>query len=493
MRGITSTLILVAVLAGLGGYIYFVDSKRPASAGAEDSSAPKTKVFSVETEKIDELKITTGGESSLLKKSADGWKMIEPTATEADPAEVISVAQAISGLEMSRTIDENPADLKEYGLAPPTVSVEFKAGNTSGSIALGEKTPTLGDMYAIKGGDKKVFLVPAFQETSFTKKPFDLRDKKILKFDRDKADSLSMVRGGGKPSGTPAGGGTPSGLPESIDLARTGSDWRVVKPAGRSDYATVEGLITRLATSNMSKLVEANATDLAKYGLDKPTTTVTIGAGSAKTVLLVGKTENDQTYAKDASRPMVFTVDSTLQGDFTRNFDDFRKKELFEFRPFSVAKLRAVLDAPAGPKIYEFEKTNGAKPTDPEVWKVTRQGVPTREVSQAAMDDMTGKLVALKIASFVDAKTKTGLDKPALVISVSYDDGKFERVRFGQVGEDNAFGAREGEAAGTIDKLAMAAAMMAIDTAVLPPPPPPPPAAPAAPSAPGNKSSDNKK
>ena len=75
------------------------------------------------------------------------------------------MAQAISNIEMSRTIDENPADLKEYGLTAPVATVEFKAGNTSGSLTLGEKTPTMGDMYAMKGGDKKVFLVPAFQET----------------------------------------------------------------------------------------------------------------------------------------------------------------------------------------------------------------------------------------------------------------------------------------------------------------------------------------
>ena len=62
--------------------------------------------------------------------------------------------------------------------------------------------------------------------------------------------------------------------------------------------------------------------------------TVTIGAGSAKTVLEVGKTEDGETYARDASRPMVFTVDTTLQGDLDKNFDDYRKKELFEFRPF---------------------------------------------------------------------------------------------------------------------------------------------------------------
>lgn len=70
MRGLTSTLILVVVLAGLGGYIYFVDSKKPAaSANADGSSGPKEKVFTLESTKVNELRINYKGESSLLKKS----------------------------------------------------------------------------------------------------------------------------------------------------------------------------------------------------------------------------------------------------------------------------------------------------------------------------------------------------------------------------------------------------------------------------------------
>ena len=143
----------------------------------------------------------------------------------------------------------------------------------------------------------------------------------------------------------------------------------------------------------MSKIVEENATDLAKYGLDKPAMTVTIGAESAKTVLQVGKTENDQTYAKDAARPIVFTVDSTLQTDLNKSFDDYRKKELFEFRPFSLTKIRAVLDAPGGPKTYELEKVPAAKPGEPETWKVTRVGGASHTADAAAMDDLLNKLV----------------------------------------------------------------------------------------------------
>lgn len=461
MRGLTSTLLLVVVLAGLGAYIYFVDSKRsPASLSGEPA---KEKVYSVETDKIDEIKITAGGETTLLKKSEAGWKMIEPAAADADPAEAIGVAQAISSLERVRVVDENPADVAQYGLANPAVRVEFKAqGNVSGTLKLGDKNATQGELYAQKNDEKTVFLVSAFQESSFNRKPFDLRDKKILKFDRDKADAIAIARGA-----------------SSIELARSGTEWKVVKPgAARSDFAAVEGLLGKLSSSNMSKLIETDAKDLAKYGLDKPAMTITVGAGSAKTVLEIGKTENDQTYARDASRPLVFTVDTTLQEDLKKSLDDYRKKELFEFRPFLLAKLRAVLDAPGGPKTYEFEKVKGAKPEDPETWRVTRVGGETKTADQAAMDDLLNKLVGLKAESWVDAKTKTGLDKPALVVSASYDEGKFERVRFGQVG-DNAYATRDGESGVVkVDTPSMRGAMMAFDTVVLPPKPPATPAAP---------------
>jgi len=424
MGRLTSTLILVVVLAGLGGYIYFVDSKRP-TPNADGSSATKEKVFTVEADKINELRVTYQGQSTLLKKADGGWKLLEPTAIEADPPEAIGVASALTNIEIVRVIDENATNLEQFGLAKPNITVEFKAeGGAAGTLKLGNKNPTQSEIYAQKNNDKRVFLVSSFQETSFNRTPFDLRDKKILKFDRDKADSLLLVKGA-----------------DSMQLSRAGNEWKVVKPvASRSDYSAIEGFLTRLSSANMSKMIEENPKDLAKYGLDKPTMTITIGAGSAKTVFEVGKTEDSQTYARDASRPMIFTVDSTLQTDLNKNFDDYRKKEAFEFRPFYLAKLRAVKDG----KTYEFEKVPPAKPADPETWKVTEVGGASHPADATAMEDMLNKLVALKADSFVDAKTKTGLEKPVLVVSASFDEGKFERVTFAQLG-DAAYAKREGE------------------------------------------------
>jgi len=141
---------------------------------------------------------------------------------------------------------------------------------------------------------------------------------------------------------------------------------------------------------------------------------------------------------------------------------------LFEFRPFYLAKLRAVLDSPGGAKTFEFEKVKGAKPEDPETWKVTRVGGASHTADQTAMDDLLNKLVAIKAESFAEGTPKTGLDKPALVVSASFDDGKFERVRFGQVG-DNAFGMRDGEAGvAKIESMSMRAAMQAFDAVTIP-------------------------
>jgi hypothetical protein len=84
------------------------------------------------------------------------------------------------------------------------------------------------------------------------------------------------------------------------------------------------------------------------------------------------------------------------------------------------------------------------------------------------MDDLLNKLVGIKAESFVDAKTRTGVEKPALVVSASYDEGKFERVRFGQVG-DAAYGVRDGEAGiAKIDMMSLRSALQAFDVAVTP-------------------------
>ena len=446
MRGLWSNLTLVLVLAGLGAYIYFVDSKKPASG-----TTPNEKVFAgVESGQVNELTITANGQTSILVKKDSGWQMTAPEATDADVTEASSLATNIASLEQTRVVDENAGDLAPYGLAEPKIKVGFKAeGGKSGEVHLGDKTPTAGDVYAVMPGTKKVFLVSSYLETTFDKKPFDLRDKRVVKFERDKVDALDVTRGR-----------------DSIRMIRKDSEWKVEKPvAGRGDYSTIEGLLTRLSTAGMSEIVDSNATDLKKYGLDQPGITIAIGTGSSQAVLEISNV-GEKPYARDKSRPMVFTLDTTLADDLKKPFDQYHKKDLFESRPFSMDKVRVTRAADGTTKTWEFSKI---KRDNADVWQVAPEGGQAVDTDRPKLDDLLNKLTDLKMGALVDGTKPTGLNAPVLTVGISYDNGKFERVKVGRVGTQ-AYGNREGEQAmGEVAADSLKAALDAIDPAVAPP------------------------
>ncbi len=454
MRRLWSTMALVVVLAGLGAYIYFVDSKRPVSSIEE-----KQKVFAVEADKIQEITIRSGDETSTLRKVDGTWKMTAPVDADVDQTEISSLTSNLASLEINRVIEENAPNLGEFGLANPRIEVSFKGENdTAGQIQIGDKTATQSDLYAVKPGEKRVFVISSYQETTLAKKPFDLRDKRVLKFERDKVDSVEIAQGG----------------PTAIGLARTGSDWVVKSPVeARGDYSAIEGLLTKLSSANMTKLVEPSASDPAvftKYGLDKPAVTVTLGAGSARATLVLGKEEEGAVYARDQSRGMVFAVDPTLATDLKKAVDEYRDKDLFEFRNFNAARLRIV----RGADTSEFQKVAGTGENAAEKWqRVTPGGSPT-DVDTVKMDDLLTKLTGLRAQSFDATLQGSVLEKPALVVSASYDQGKFERVRFAKTGAD-ALAAREAEAgAAKLDATAYDDLIKAFDAVLAPTPPTPP-------------------
>jgi hypothetical protein len=446
MRGLMSTVVLGLILVGLGAYIFFVESKNPTPGTTQNE-----KVFAVESGQVNEVRLTSGGQTSVLVKKDAGWQLTEPETADADVTEASSLATNIASMEETRVVDENAADLAPYGLAEPRLKIAFKAeGDKSGEVYLGDKTPTQSDVYAMMPGTKKVFLVSSYLETTFDKKPFDLRDKRVVKFERDKVDTLVVTRG-----------------KDSIRLKRDGSDWKVEQPiGGRGDYTAIEGLLTRLSTAGMSEIVDSNATDLKKYGLDQPGMTITIGSGSSQAALDIGDAAGDKPHARDRSRPLVFTLDTTLADDLKKPFDQYHKKDLFDSRPFGMDKVRVTRNTDGTAKTWEFSKI---KRDNADVWQITPEGGQTADVDRPKLDDLLNKLTDLKMGALVDGTRQTGLASPILNIGVSYDSGKFERVKIGRAGGRH-YGNREGEqATGEVTAASVEAALKALDEALAPP------------------------
>jgi hypothetical protein len=404
-----SLLALVVVLAGLGGYIYFIDSKT-------EPNAPevKEKVWggTLASTDMEEVQITlAGGETAKVQKTDGTWQVVEPSKAPADESEMTSITSSLASLEVQRVVDANASNVQQYGLEPARISVAFRSKGEQElrRVEFGEKTPTGGDLYARVPGQQRVFLVSSFLESTFNKTPFALRDKTVLKIDRQKADALELVEG-----------------PTTIQLAKKGTDWMLVKPlAARADFAAVESSLERVGSAQMVAVTEENAGDLAKYGLDRPTATITVSMGSSRATLLLGRTENAVVYAKDASRPMVFTVAPTLKTDIVKPVADFRRKDLFDTRAFTATHIEFT----RGAETIVLDKTKGKD--DADVWK---NGA-GKDVEATKAEDLVNRITGLRASSF-DNQPHASLKSPALVVTVRSSDNKTETVTFGRTATD---------------------------------------------------------
>jgi hypothetical protein len=444
MRGGRSFLVLLVIALGLGAYVYFYESKHT------PSDAPKKdKVFTADTSKIDTIEVkAASGETTTIKRNGTDWQIIAPETMDADPSAVATLVSTIESLEISRSVDDNPKSVKEFGLEPPKYSVAFKVAgdSTFHRLNVGDKTPTGADFYARVDGQPRLLLIGAFNGDSLNRTTFDLRDKTVLKFQRDGVDAITLEGGAGP----------------ALALARKADEWHLTAPvSAKADFGSVDGIVGQVAQARMKTVEMAAAApaaagqppamtpaDLKKYGFDKPQESATLGAGSTRATLQIGAKKDDASvYARDLARPlMVFTVDNTLLSGLQKKPDDLRVKDVFDFRSFSAQSIDFTIDG----QTYSFAKekappkpaaTPAATPTPsptttPEpvdTWKLKK---PTaKDVDQAKMTDLLGDFSNLRADKFVDKPQPTGTE---IVVVAHFGDAgspKEEKVTLRKMGD----------------------------------------------------------
>ena len=434
MRGLKSTIALLAVLIGLVAYIYFVDSKKPASGAPET----KTKAFTVDADQIEEIHIKpASGDASRVQKTNGTWQLVEPEKADADQGQVSNAATSLATLEVNRVVDENPSDLSQYGLNPAKAEITFrvKGQKDPRQLLIGEKTTTGSDLYAKTPDQKRVFLISGYLENTFERTPFDLRDKGALKFDQSKADGVEIVHNG------------------TTALAKSGTEWALTKPyKARADFASAEAVLTSLSSLQMQKIVENDAKDLAKYGLDKPDATITVNSGSTRASLALGKKDGESVYARDLSRPMVFTIPAMTATDLEKDTTALRRKDMFDGRSFNATRV----ELKRGGETLSFDKSKGKDGKD--VWK----NAAGKDVDATKVDDMLTKLSNIRAQLFQD-RVDPVLKMPTLVATLKLDNNMMETVTFARSG-NAVIASREGEpGSATVEVMPFNDAMSAID------------------------------
>jgi hypothetical protein len=405
------TAALFAVMVVLGGWVYFTDIR-----GAEEREREAEEAglaLPVDSADIRRLRLTYPDSTMEASRSGGNWEFISPPGLEADNGAWDQLSSNVPRIEREETILSGtaPRDLESFGLDMPSlgVQVELEDGSSE-EILFGRENPGGTHYYARLASVDEVFLAPSSWISTLRKEVNDLRDKSVLRFDRDAIDRIEI-----------------SGSVERI-LERDGETWALVapleSPAALTEIDTFLGdLVVERATGFGGRPDDPLTAQEA--GLDEARLRIAVHDSVADQdhVLLVGGRPESQPgsfYAKDQSRETVFIIDADIVESAEQSVFEWRDKKIAEFDRASVASIR--IERGDDSLVLSMGDSG---------WELPGQGLARLETISLMFNAIEFERVT-DIIDSPESLSAYGLDNPRLRVIFETDDGEALAFGFGQ-------------------------------------------------------------
>jgi hypothetical protein len=399
------TGLALLVLVGLGLYIWRFEW------GQEiPSDEAKEIILAVDEEKASEITIaSTGADTIRLVKDEDAWRVAAPFEAPADGTAVDSILTRLGKLEAEEVVVETTNDVAQYGLDAPsrTVSVVVEGEDAPLVVEFGGTAPGASAVYARTPSSPRIFTVASYVESSFDKKPFDLRDRDILHVERGDVRALE-IKG---PEGDYA-----------LTKTDTG-DWAFTKPiATRAGRWKVDGLLGTLENLRMESVAAEPAESLRPFGLDRPKRSVHIvlSDGTTRTLEIgspAGEEDEGKYHVREQSTSLVAVVPGAIVTDLEKGMGELRAKKLLEVATYDTRGFDVVTDGTT--RTYEKSTTEDEDGLDKTQWKRTSPDEADLETTE--VEDALFELGGVEIAKFEDEPADLaahGLEAPLLRVEV---------------------------------------------------------------------------
>src|SRR3954464_10686 len=349
---------------------------------------------------------TTAGEMELEKK-ADHWEIVKPLRARGDDQKINDLLAQITTAQIQQFVAEDRGDLRPYGLAEPRGSVTLfavddKTGQTlqiGGPAGAAEKDKD--QVYVRFTARNAVYTLPKKIEETLALKPADLRDRHLVRIDTNILDRITIE---------------PPGKAKTV-LARNGEKWTI---ASRNHQPANGGEVTRmldlLKGEQVTKFVEDVASDLPKYGLDKPQLQVTFSSFASENTpestagehpfatIAFGKIEGENVFARLGDEPFIVAVRRSVLDNIFADPLQWQELAIFRFKPDDVHKLTVQTDHESA--LVQNEKKEWS-------WVKGNEAINTVNVHS-----LLNTLTVLRAVRWVGATTPAhGFDKPQVTIT----------------------------------------------------------------------------
>jgi hypothetical protein len=412
-----STLLLL-LLAALGGLLIYYLEIKPGKPRDEKPDETKP-AFTFTREDVTGLALTRGGKTVNLENQNGKWVITQPVSAAADESALNSLVGDLVSARVEREFAAS-GDLKNYGLAEPAVKLEIKLKNgQTRRVELGGKDVTDSSAYGrVDGG--QIAMLPASLLASADKSLDDLRDRSLLGATQYELTSLRVTNDAG-----------------GFELAKDNADWALKSPVqGPAEESAVTSLLGDLTAAKSAEIVSETADDLAKYGLDKSKTglTVKLATGAERSVS-IGSKVDDKFYARVSDRPQILKVEQSLLDKLNTKPGDLRSKEMVKIVRDDLKTIS--IKNPNGTLVAENKDGK---------WVVTAPADKKDKEAQTFKLFTPFESKAAEVLDKAPASALAKLAKPAVEVRLTDKNGKTTLVQISSADGDDCYVRVEGRA-----------------------------------------------
>jgi hypothetical protein len=310
------TTLLIGETTAVQGNRYLQVSGRPqvyvVSSGLFDDAnlTPEqfrdTQLVRFDSWLVDELALTSPHLAFAVQRLGRAWHLTKPFQDVADTNEVRTVLTNLSGITITRFVEEAPQveQLSTWGFDHPQAEVTVRqAGERPLAATLFFGNPLPDDaslVFAKRSDEPTLYAVPASAVETLLKDPQGLRAKICFEFFTFNVTKLALSR---------------EGSSWTIGKGDDGT-WKAEGTDTVLETAKVGDLLKRLADLRLIEFVDEKPSDLARYGLEPPFGTLSIWVTGEEVPqrLLVGSTLEGATerYGRIEGRQPVVKLPATI-------------------------------------------------------------------------------------------------------------------------------------------------------------------------------------
>ncbi len=404
------------------------------------------KLTDLTTAQVRRITLKTPAGEMELEKKGDHWDILKPLRARVDDGKVGDLISQITSARIQQFVADDRGDLRPYGLAEPRGSITLfdQAEKKDQKVEIGESIKVFGredkgQTLQIGGVPEKekdqiyvrfnprgsVYTLPKKTEEILNTKPADLRDNHLVRIDTNILDRITIdVPGKGK-----------------TVLARKDGNWTIATRNNvPADSGAVQRLIDTLQNERITRFVEDVASDLPKYGLDKPQTQLTFSSFASENTaetkageqpfagIAFGKSEGDNVYARLTDEPFVVEVRRGLLDQISPDPRQWQELSIFKFKPEQIHRLSVTTE-----KELSLERDQNKQ------WHWLKG---SGDINQANVQSLLNTLSSLHAVRWLGTTMpQHGFEKPQLVLAftTSPDNKTSRKLSIGAQNNDGTW------------------------------------------------------